>query len=229
MLQETDSGVITLNDDPEFADAIHCMVSYFYKANYRPSEYDTSESLLHAQVAIMADKYDCASLFELARSSFANAVKGVEIEDWIAIATLIYEHMPTDLESHVEFRGLVISAVVERPDALSEFLEKDSIVGLLRSNADMATDLLLASPKTEFSQYIFTCTDCGYMHVGPRNCSYVESNDGPVGKRPCPRCGQYSGGTSEVCFDDTDSFEAFPCSCGGFQNQKPEYKFPWEM
>jgi hypothetical protein len=54
------------------------MVTYFYKAGYNVSQYDTSESLLHAQVATIADKYDCASLYKLARISFADTVNAVE-------------------------------------------------------------------------------------------------------------------------------------------------------
>jgi hypothetical protein len=54
--QESNTGVITLEDEPEFADAVDCMVSYFYEANYHASQHDTTECLLHAQIAIIADK-----------------------------------------------------------------------------------------------------------------------------------------------------------------------------
>jgi hypothetical protein len=73
-----ESRVITLQDDAEFADAVDCMVSYFYEAGYDPSKYDTSEFLLHAQIAVLADKYDCASLYKPARISFENTGKAVE-------------------------------------------------------------------------------------------------------------------------------------------------------
>ena len=43
-----------MKDEPEYADAIDCMVSYFYAGGYDASRYDTSEALLHAQVAIIA-------------------------------------------------------------------------------------------------------------------------------------------------------------------------------
>ncbi|KAF2007552.1 hypothetical protein P154DRAFT_414539, partial [Amniculicola lignicola CBS 123094] len=144
--EESESGVITLNDDPEFANAIDCMVSYFYKAGYNVSQYDTSESLLHAQVATIADKYDCASLYKLARTLFADTVNAVESDDWVAVAALIYDHTTTDLPAHKELRGLVVAAVANRPVVLKMILQLESTVGLLRSTADLATDLLLSGP-----------------------------------------------------------------------------------
>ncbi|KAI2481063.1 hypothetical protein Ptr902_08089 [Pyrenophora tritici-repentis] len=161
---ESRSGVITLNDDPEFADAIDCMVSYFYKAGYNVSQYDTSESLLHAQVATIADKYDCASLYKLARTSFADTVNAVESNDWFAVAALIYDHTTTDLPAHEELRGLVVAAVANRPVVLKLILQLESTAGLLRSNADLATDLLLSGPYMskieDVAKYIFTCGKC---------------------------------------------------------------------
>ncbi|KAF2818317.1 hypothetical protein CC86DRAFT_399334 [Ophiobolus disseminans] len=165
-------GVITLNDDPEFADAIDCMVSYFYKAGYNVSQYDTSESLLHAQVATIADKYDCASLYKLARTSFADTVNAVESNDWFAVAALIYDHTTTELPAHEELRGLVVAAVANRPVVLKVILQLESTVGLLRSNADLATDLLLSGP------YIQT-------GVTSKRHSYKV---GLVGSFSCPSC-----------------------------------------
>lgn len=51
------------------------MASYFYEAGYNASKYDTSEALLHAQVAILADKYDCQSLYKLRKSHLQNAYR----------------------------------------------------------------------------------------------------------------------------------------------------------
>ncbi|KAF1828723.1 hypothetical protein BDW02DRAFT_593086 [Decorospora gaudefroyi] len=132
---ESQSGVITLNDDPEFADAIDCMVSYFYKVGYNVSQYDTSEPLLHAQVATIADK-----------TSFAGTVNAVDSNDWIAVAAFIYDHTTTDPPAHKELRGLVVAAVAKRPSVLKSILQLEIESGLLRSTADLATDLLLSGP-----------------------------------------------------------------------------------
>ena len=95
--KESNSGIITLKDDPEFADAIDCMVSYFYEAEYRVTEYDTPKSLLHAQVAIIAHKYDCASLYQLAKASFASAVKLIDIDTWFTVAAFVYNQTSTEV------------------------------------------------------------------------------------------------------------------------------------
>ncbi|EDU44795.1 predicted protein [Pyrenophora tritici-repentis Pt-1C-BFP] len=144
--KESQSGVITLNDDPEFANAIDCIVSYFYNAGYNASQYDISESLLHAQVATMADKYDCASLYKLARTSFAGTVYAIESNDWIAVAAFIYNCTTTDSPAHQELRGLVVAAVAKRPSVLKSILQMEHESGLLRSTADLAIDLLLIRP-----------------------------------------------------------------------------------
>jgi hypothetical protein len=183
-LQETNSGVVTLNDDPEFANAIDCMVSYFYEAGYNASKYDTSGTLLHAQVAIIADKYDCASLYELARSLFASTVKTVESDDWAAIAALVYGHTTIELPAHVELRGLVVTAFADRPSVLKSTLQLESTEDILRSSADLATDLLLGGlqgPKAgDASDHTFVCDHCRYVHAGSGNCANVVPAWGPI-------------------------------------------------
>ncbi|KAJ6197805.1 hypothetical protein J3E72DRAFT_419432 [Bipolaris maydis] len=145
--KESQCGVITLDDDSEFADAIECMVSYFYNVDYNVSQYDTSESLLHAQVANIADKYDCASLYKLARTSFANAVNAIEKNDWVAVATFVYNHTIIDWLPHRDLRDLVVATVANRPSVLKSILEMESTPGLLRSTLDLATDFLLNVPQ----------------------------------------------------------------------------------
>ncbi|CAN9091547.1 unnamed protein product [Alternaria alternata] len=187
--KESQSGVITLCDDPEFANAIDCMVSYFYKAGYNASQYDTSESLLHAQVATIADKYDCASLYKLATTSFAGTVYAVESNDWIAVATFIYDRTTTDSPAHQELRGLVVAAVAKRPSVLKSILQLEIESGLLCSTPDLATDLLLSRPYVsemkDRAEYIFTCGKCQYAHVG----SYMASRNSFLQGDACPHCG----------------------------------------
>ncbi|OWY53981.1 hypothetical protein AALT_g11688 [Alternaria alternata] len=121
--KESQNGVITLTDDRKFSNAVDCMVSYFYKANYNVSQYDTSEPLLHAQVATIADKYDCTSLSKLARTSFANTVGDVESNDWVTVATFIYDHTAANSVAHQELRDLVVAAVAKRPGVLKSIIQ----------------------------------------------------------------------------------------------------------
>jgi hypothetical protein len=69
--------VVTLKDDPAFFPAVNCMVSYFYNYRYDASEHEFHAPLVHAQVAVIADKYDCASLFRYARDSLAESMSAV--------------------------------------------------------------------------------------------------------------------------------------------------------
>jgi hypothetical protein len=219
-LQETESGVITLNDDPEFTNAIDCMVSYFYKACYDVSQYDTSESLLHAQVATIADKYDCASLFKLASTSLTDTIHAIESEDWVPVAALVYDHTTTELQAHKELRGLVVAAVVNRPAVLNSILELESTADLLRSNADLAIDLLLSGLRSrkvqDVAMHMFVCDKCRYAHAGSRDCAYVTSQDAVLCGLVCPMCGNYSGVISQRFTHRVDFKQGFSCSsCEG--------------
>lgn len=215
--------MVTLQDDVEFTDAVDCMVSYFYEAGYNASKYSASESLLHAQVAIIADKYDCVSLYDLARTSFANTVKAVESDDWAVIAAFTYDNTSTEVPAHVELRGLVVAAVAGRYSALKSTFRIENIVELLRSSADLATDLLLGvlEPKVkDSSEHIFMCDHCHYVHAGPPNCSNVVSGNSISGG--CPRCGSSSGTMSKRYTHRIGMFSAFSCPfCDGIHNAAP--------
>lgn len=70
-------------------------------------------------------------------------MKTVDSDDWGAIAAFIYDHTPTEVPAHVELRNLVVAAVTDRHSVLKSTLHSGIIVELLRSNADLATNLLL--------------------------------------------------------------------------------------
>jgi hypothetical protein len=226
--------VITLEDDLEFADAIDCMVSYFYHAGYDTSKYNTTEALVHAQVATIADKYDCASLYELARSSFANTVNVVESDNWVAIAALIYDHTTTTSQAHVELRNSVVAAIANRPAVLEMMLGEDSMEELLRANADLATDLLLNGlPRLKLVdtiKHIFVCDGCHYAHAGSPKCPNVVSPQRSNGafatfatRKVCPQCQKEHGKVSKRYEHVVDVFPALSCpSCDGVHTIDPE-------
>jgi hypothetical protein len=212
--------LIILKDDAEFANAIECMVSYFYNTDYNVSQYDMPESLLHAQVATIAEKYDCASLYKLARASFANAVKAIEKNDWVVVATFVYNHTTIDWLPHKDLRALVVAAVANRPSVLKSILEMESTPGLLRSTLDLAIDLLLSTPYTSkiegVQKNIFQCGKCQYAHVGPKGCAYVASRNGLGDGDTCPNCRGQSGVTFNRCTYAVGLNKVFPCpSCDG--------------
>ncbi|RMZ69840.1 BTB POZ domain-containing [Pyrenophora seminiperda CCB06] len=211
--KESQSGAITLNDEPEFANAIECMVSYFYNAGYDVSQYDTSGSLLHAQVAIIADKYDCASLYKLAKTSFAKVVNGIEKGDWVTVATFVYDHTTIDSLPYRDLRRLVTAAVANRPNVLKSILEMESTPGLLRSTLDLATDLLLSkhykSNIEDVHKHIFQCGECLYAHVGSKECTWVD-------REYCPICEAEGGVLSAQHSYTVGLKDLFSCpSCDG--------------
>jgi hypothetical protein len=196
------------------------MVSYFYEAGYDVSQYDTSEALLHAQVAIIADKYDCASLYKLARNSFADAVNAIESDDWVSVAALIYDRTTTELPAHAELRGLIVAAVTNRPVVLNSILRLESTAELLRSNADLATDLLLNGPYTSkiehVAKHIFICGKCQYTHAGSRDCSYLAHRRSSSHEKTCPQCGNQNGITPKRHGYRVGFVESFSCPyCDG--------------
>ncbi|KAF2709017.1 hypothetical protein K504DRAFT_380635 [Pleomassaria siparia CBS 279.74] len=229
--EETDSGVITLKDDPGFANAIDCMVSYFYEAGYNASKYDTSEAFLHAQVTIIADKYDCTSLYNLARTLFAEAIKTVKSNDWAAVAALAYDQTTTEIPAHVqlELHDLVVTAVARRHSVLRSILRTESAVQLLHSSADLATDLLLHGPHgpkaQDPSEHIFVCEHCRYVHVGPRDCLNEGSTKTPW--KTCPQCKCGPGTTSKRITQRVGILPTFSCpSCYGIHTALPVEPVP---
>jgi hypothetical protein len=146
---------MTLYDASGYADAVDCMESYFHEAGYHSSRYDTSEALLHAQVAILADKYDCQSPYILAKRSYGESVQAVGSDEWRVIAAFVYEFTTTEALAYREIRNVVITIVASRCCMLRSTLKKETVVNLLRSNADLATDLLLGR------RYAFLANDVG--------------------------------------------------------------------
>jgi hypothetical protein len=218
--KESHTGVITLEDDSEYLNAIDCMVSYFYQAAYDCSEYTTSESLLHAQVAILADKYVCHSLYNLARTCFSKTIEDVGTDDWGVIAAFVYDYTTTEVPAHIELRDIVVGAVTGRHSVLQATLQNPSNVELLRSDADLATDLLLGgrhgSRARAVSEHHFVCGHCHYSHAGSHMCPNV------MCKKACPSCGKRSEkGTNNG--RKVGMLPAFSCpACDGFHSQEPE-------
>jgi hypothetical protein len=128
------------------------MVSYFYQASYDCSKYTTSESLLHAQVAILADKYVCPSLYDLARTSFLKTIENVDSGDWGIIAAFIYDFTTTEAPAHIELRDIVVGAVAGRHSVFQATLQNPKNVELLRQDVD---DDSVLQRRAEFLQIHF--------------------------------------------------------------------------
>jgi hypothetical protein len=172
------------------------MVSYFYEAGYNASKYDTSKALLYAQVAILADKYNCASLYRLAKNLFGKSVEVVESNKWRAIAAFIYNFTTIEALARREIRNAVVTAVASCCYMLKSTLQNKTVVDLLCSNADLATDLLLGrqyrTTAKNIGEYHFTYDYCCYSHSGLHNYPNVTSIN-ESNARICPKCCKGTG------------------------------------
>jgi predicted RNA-binding Zn-ribbon protein involved in translation (DUF1610 family) len=191
--QESHSGLVTLRDDPEFLSAINCMVSYFYNNRYDASNHQFHAPLLHAQIAVIADKYDCASLFKYARDSLAESMSAVVGHEWADVAALIHEYATTDGSNHLDLHAALLFAVLNHPEKALKFLHDEHVSEFLRSNADLATDMLLYRLKyfelrKSPDDHIFYCGLCEYGHVGSTDCPCLNKTaDSPSASRIRPR------------------------------------------
>lgn len=175
------------------------MVSYFYEANYDCMKYDTPQPLLHAQTAIISDKYDCPSLLKVANARFSDSLGHIKEDEWSTLARFVYNHTMTGYPAHAELQSSVVEAFMGLHSLSTSALYDQSTVDLLRTNADLATDLLLnlTGPKTrDLSVRVLVCDMCHYVHVGRSDCPRIvraESSADFLNQSPsCPSCGQHS-------------------------------------
>ena len=186
------------------------MVSYFYDAAYKPFDYETNNALLHAQVAIIADKYGCVSLFLLSDELFVKSLAAVYATAWVDIAKFVYEHTSVEVLNHRNLRAHLVSSLGIRPLILNAVLAIKGFQDSLRLNADMATDILLGSvlkPVTKDKEpFTLLCRACRFIHIGPTTCSSME--------KFCPGCGKRD---KWICFQFNTVDE--PCKfCEGKHN-----------
>lgn len=140
------------------------MISYFYDANYNPSQYDKLEALLHAQVVIIADKQGCESLCELAISLFRKAITEVKNEDILVLDALIRRATSIEIPVHVQLRDLAYSRL--------HYL----LLSLMSTeNARKLYSLNLDNPKevTENHLGVYNCNKCRLIHLGCDDCSHL--------------------------------------------------------
>jgi hypothetical protein len=108
---------------------------------------------------------------------------------------------------------------------LKEILQLERIVGFLRSNADLATNLLLNRPYIskigDVTKYIFTCGKYQYTHRGSRNYAYLASQN-ILHDRSCPQYGGQTGVISKQHSYEVGLVGAFSYpSCDGLHTTEP--------
>lgn len=109
---------------------------------------------------------------------------------------------------------------------LELILRNESVVDLLRSNADLATDLLLGRRygymAKDVCEYHFICDHCHYSHTGPQSCPKVNSVDA-IGGRLCPKCRRGASGKTSHYVRKVDPYPTSSCTlCDGFDTHALE-------
>ncbi|OAL55999.1 hypothetical protein IQ07DRAFT_660303 [Pyrenochaeta sp. DS3sAY3a] len=217
--EEATSGVITLMDNDQFLDAIDCMVTYFYQADYVTTALSKDAALFHAQVVIIANKYDCESLSSLAYTYFTNSVKEMDSKGWVDAASLIYNHATTDLQIHKDLRSWVTSSIPKFVD-WQKVLRMEKMIELLHLNKDLAIDLLrdgmIPRKRPDHAQATYKCRHCRYMHIGSSSCAITrESRFGDL-----PYCTQCDQVATDMFKDIEDVYPCPDCD-DGLHNRHP--------
>ncbi len=125
-------------------DTIVCMVCYFYESNYGDLAYDhPEESILCAQIAIIAARYDCGSLWSHTDVVLDKILRGETIETFIKVADLIYKNTGTDKPGDKILRSTIIDWLAYEEWDLKFTLESEQLLQYLRTNAELAVDVLV--------------------------------------------------------------------------------------
>lgn len=135
----------------------------------------------------------------------------------------MYGHTSAEVPAHTELRKLVVAAVSDGY-LLKSTLDNENVVELLRSNADLATDIILnrsnGSKANPVSEQIFTCS-YHYTHAGSPLCSYIVCDD-IFGQKSCPQCRFEAGSTAKRYLHKISLLTAFPCPfCSGIHTAIP--------
>lgn len=138
----------------------------------------------------------------------------------VLLPAFVYDYTATEIPAHIELRDIVVGAVAGRYSVFQATLQNLKNVDLIRSNAELATDLLLSgrhgSRANVTSEHHLVCGHCHYSHAEPRMCPNV------MCKTVCSRCGKRSEkGSNSV--RKVIMRPAFSCpACDGFHSQEPE-------
>jgi hypothetical protein len=144
------------------------MVKYFYGTNYSLSMdgYDMHPTLLHAKVTIIADEYDCALLYNLAKTLLEESLQSNGFGSWAPVYSLIDQYTSDEIEAHRKLHDLVISRATRSRVDLKAAMGVDDIMALLLSNSDLATDILKRGVNNDLacldsgSQFVLKCPGC---------------------------------------------------------------------
>jgi hypothetical protein len=117
----------------------------------QPTEYIKGPLVTNAKVYILGDKYDITSLRDAASRKYKEKLKDMWNHHTFAeSAKIIYDNIVSENDA---LKEAIIEVIVKN---MSQLLKRDDFLSTLRSNGDIATDLLCAMPQAPKS-----CSSCG--------------------------------------------------------------------
>lgn len=142
-------------------------------------------TLMHAKLYALGDKYGIDSLKIVASSKFAEAVTYAwNHPDFATTIKFVFSSTP---EQDRGLRYLVVRAILEHQDVLSKKVEVEAVIKSIES---LAYDLWKEAAKTLVNGVKEgpTCNACGDVYVG--FCVYCGSGYVTCNckSRPCPHC-----------------------------------------
>lgn len=179
------------------------MISYFNAAGDKEFKLNCLDRPGHAKVSIIADKYVCEGLYELAKCCLGRTVSASTVEDWISAANLVYEFTTPESSVHRGLRSSLIKPLARDRHLLASVLKETSMQELLHSKVEIATDLLSANCEG-WSGTLRVCMGCSFAHIGSDECSTFDEG----GKIRCPSC----YGEADLS-EDISMEEPKPCPC----------------
>jgi len=116
-----------------------------------PTDFIKGPLVTNAKVYILGDKYDIPSLKEVAVRKYEETVKDLWNNDTFAeSAKLVYDNIVSENDM---LKPKIIKIVTTN---MSQLLQRDDFVRVLRSNGDIATDVLNA-----MLEKVKSCANCG--------------------------------------------------------------------
>jgi hypothetical protein len=117
----------------------------------QPTEYIKGPLVTNAKVYILGDKYDITSLRDVASRKYKEKLEDMWNHHTFAeSAKIIYDNIVSENDA---LKKAIIDVTIKN---MSQLLKRDDFLSTLRSNGDIATDLLCAMPPAPKS-----CSHCG--------------------------------------------------------------------
>jgi len=127
----------------------------------QPTDYIKGPLVTNAKVYILGDKYDIPSLKDVAARKYQEIIKDMwNHHTFGESAKIVYDNIVSENDA---LKKAIVEVITENK---SQLLKRDDFISVLRSNGDIAADLLCALPEAPIG-----CSNCeSYSYPICNNC-----------------------------------------------------------